>query len=309
MARAQALALLLTVAAPALGGCLDFLNPAASEPPPISPCITQEAWVVPALSLRMDSPYGNVRVASSRALAVPVKCGAAEEGAVYFNTTAGYRADAIFQVKSRENLAGDHFIQGPLGDWPEVRSSQGWTRASDSDLAGFGFNGTQGLYERASKLLPINVTLPLAGSWLINGTMFAHIEPNNISIATEEGPFLFQRNASNFIVIENLTVLSWSVENRALDATGDALAHAEVKDPEIVDIELAWGNNRLDVTLRTPPFRKSDLLIDEDPRANITSVEYPNAAVVSMIKSTSSELRDDFVQLKSQNMTFTMTKA
>lgn len=304
---ARSLALVLLVLMPALAGCLEFLDPPKPPVvPEINPCIVQEAFVVPALQLRMDSPYGNVRLAG-RGLAVPVKCGASEEGAVYLNTTAGYRADAIFQVRERDGLQGATFVQGPLGQWSGVRGGQNWTAAQPADIAAFGFADAQALFKRASKILPINHTAPEASSWSVNGTLFAHVQPHNFSVATEEGPYVFQRNATNFVIVENLTVMTWSVLNRTFYAAGaDAIASAEVRDPEIADLQAAWASNKVQVRVITPPFRRTDLFIDEEPAANITNAEYPGVALVTMIKSTSKTIRDSLVELKSANLTFTM---
>lgn len=296
--------LALVVLLPALAGCI--FNPFERPPPGLDPRIVQEAWLVPVPQLSMDSPYGHVRV-QGRALAVPVRLEGAEAGAVYLGTGVSWRTDAIFQARGRENVSGDLYVQVPLGSWPGLRGRQDWAPAGEADVQAFGYNGTRAALERANLLLPAKPTPPAPGFWQFNGTVSGRVDAANFTLASDEGPYVFQRNATGFIVIEGNTLLNFGVENLTLTASNDGLAQVKIHDRGLADFrELVWGPSMLRAVIATPPFRATDLEVNEDRTAQVVNVKLPRVAELSMVRFREDTVRDDFVEVKGANITLRM---
>jgi hypothetical protein len=69
----------------------------------------------------------------------------------------------------------------------------------------------------------------------------------------------------------------------------------------------SFDAHRVDVTLLTPPFRKSDLKVETDATTKLASAELPGIATAVMVKwSTPPVIEDGRVELASANMTLRM---
>lgn len=295
----QALALIVLL--PALAGCAWF------DPPPdpgntVSPLIVQEAFVVPDLQLRIDSPYANLQV-TGRTLAVPVRLNGTEAAAVFLGPQVGWRADAIYQVKERAPFPAPLYVQAPTGEWAPQRAAANWQPATSADLSAAGFADANALFLRASRMLPSNTSGPLPNVWYMNGTVTAKFEPGNVTIGVEEGPFVFQRDARGFVVIEGGTLLSWREAEGNLSGSNDVLFGATIHAQDRADLDLTWNATRVDVHIRTPPFRTSDLQVDDDRVTKAFRGGLPGIAEVSMLKYVSATVQDARVELRSQNVT------
>lgn len=302
MPRGNAL-LALALLAPALAGCT-FLNP-PPQSPVVDARVVQEAFAVPELDLSLDHAFGNVR-ARGPALAVALRSGGQEFGAVYVGAAVSWRADALFQARGREVEEGDLFVEAPAGAWEALRAGQGWRAALPEDLARAGLEGPRDLFLRASRTLPQNHAPPLPDLWVLNGTIAARVEPTNFTLASLEGPFVFQRNATGFIVVEGRTLVAWSELNRSLDAQNDAILRARVENASLAELRVTWTAGSVAAELLTPAFRRADLNVTEDPGTRTIGVVYPGVAEVAMLRYASRELRDGLVELRSQNMTLRM---
>jgi hypothetical protein len=302
--RLPAGALLLLLLLPAAAGCLDWLGPPPG--PGLDPRVVPEVWVVPALDLRLDHDYGNLR-ADGEVLAVPIRLFGQEAGAVYLGPVLSWRADEIFQLKVRENQQADVFVEAPLGQWAALRQRQGWQPAQASDLQTRGYADNASALARAARLLLPNDTAPAPGSWVVNGTVAARVSPTNFTLASEEGPFVFNRNTTNMVVVENVTVISWSELNRTLDTQQDALARIEVTNPDLLPgLRVSWTRSSVEARLATPAFREVDAPVDDDRASRIVSVTVSGVATMAMIKYLNFTRRDSFVEMRSANMTFRM---
>lgn len=301
--RAPLLPLLLLLA-PALAGCT-LLGPPIPPPGSIHPALVQQAYVVSDVALSVDSPFANVR-ATGRALAVAVTPGGAEGAAVFVGPQVSWRADAIFQTRERPPGPGDAYVQPPAGEWAALRERQSWVPASEKDLSDAGFPNAQALFQHASKVVPQALAAPEPGLWFLNGTVSARFDfrIQNVSLATAEGPFVFQRNASGFIAVENRTIITWREAEHKLDASNaPALVEAQAEDPQLAALSFTWSAARIDVRVRTPSFRVADLEVTEDKITSIINVELPRVAHVSMVRYLNATIEDDRVEVRSQNIT------
>lgn len=297
-----ALALLL-VLAPALAGCTWFQPPPPTDP--VSDRIVQQAFVVPDLQVRVDSPFANLRL-TGRALAVPVHFNGTEGAAVYLRPMLSWRADAIFQAKEAQPMPAEMYVQPPAGEWAQHRAAAAWQAATAADLAAAGFPDERALFARASHLLPIDPAPPKPSLWSFNGTLAARFEPRNVSLASEVGPIVFQRDDEGFLTVENRTIITWREADGNLSGTQDVLFGARIHDPELASLEMTWNATRADVRVRTAPFRVQDLKVQEDRVARVVSVDFPEVATVSMLKYVTSSIQDSRVELRSQNVTLVM---
>jgi hypothetical protein len=298
------LALLLLL--PLLAGCTTLQPTPPPAAPQVHPDVVQEAYLVPEMNLSVDATWANVR-ARGPAVAVPVRIDGAPAAAVYLGPTVSYRADASFASRERQGLQGDLFVQPPLGAFDALRERQGWQRASEADLASRGYAQPLDAFKAASALMPTNRTPLAPGTWALNGSVTARFEPGNVTLASEEGPFVFQRDATGFVAVENRTVLRWVEANNTLYASNDALAEASSADLGLAAVELTWTAGRVDAWVRTPRFRATDLEVSEDRTAKIGNVQLPRVGSVSMVRYDSLVVRDDLVEFRSRNMTFRMS--
>jgi hypothetical protein len=285
-----------------LAGCTLFKPPPG---PALHACLGEEAFVVPDLGLRMANVYGFINV-SGRGLAVPVKCGASEEGAVYLNVTTAFHADLVFQ-DADGTLPGDVFVQAPAGAWPGQRSQQAWARASSADLAAFGYADLTSALVRASQVVPGDNAPPKPQGWTLNGTIVATLSPDNITVVLEQGPSFFTRNTSNVLVLESDIILTYNLANQTLTIkSGAALAAAEIKDPGVADFAASWGQGKVELRVLTRArFRASDLTVTE-AGPTVIAVEFPGVALMSMVQVESKDVRDNHVQLRGGNATVLM---
>lgn len=306
VSRAPPALALLVLFLPALSGCTWF-GPVGPPPgDPVSPDLVRQAFVAPALQVTIDSPYANVRL-GGRALVVPVLHDGAQAAAVYLGLTIAWRTDAVVAVRERTNHTGDVYVQPPLGEWEAQKARQAWVPASASDLSAAGFADEQALYVRASRVLPPNQSAPAPGFWFLNGTVVAKFQPGNVSLATVDGPpFVFQRNATGFLAVENRTVVNWDERNRTLVAQNDGLVQVNSQDPELGSVTFSWSAARVDVRLRTPPFKVTDLVVENDATLKAITVTLAGVGKASMISYDASDVRDNRVELRTDNMTVLM---
>lgn len=304
---------LLLLLAPAAAGCLDL----GGAPPPAA-CGARLACTVlasPVIDVRVDHPFGSVH-ANGSALVVPVLDGGQEVGAVLLGTTLSWRSDEVFQAKAMDGQRVDEFVVMPPGEWAKVKQQFPMAPADDAALAAHGYAKASAALQRAASLVPANGSIALEGRWVWNGTFAATFEPQNVSMAWNDGPFVFNRTATSMIVVDNRTVVSWSWPNGTLDSQQDGLIELKVLDADYATdparyvgnhMLVSFGPRRVDATILTPPFRKADLKASSDEAAHLASATLPGVAQVVIVKSTKPAIIEDgVVAFATDNMTVGM---
>ncbi|MCA1812385.1 MAG: hypothetical protein LC624_00350, partial [Halobacteriales archaeon] len=175
-----------------------------------------------------------------------------------------------------------------------------------SALAGHGLPTMEQAFARAALLLPANDSAPKAGTWLLNGTASGQVDGASFTLASEVGPFVVNRNATQLTLVENRTVVSWNSLNRTFVAQNDAAGQLQA-DPVVdwaSDLRATWTGTRMDVVLSTGPFRKDDVQSDINTVGHIASILLPQAGSVGMIKYAGYDISDRRIEVHSQNMSF-----
>lgn len=288
---------------PGLAGCTWLDKPTHGDG--LREEVVREAYYLPDLRLGIDNSYGNVRVAGP-AFAIPLRFDGEEGGAVYLDGNVSWRADAMFHAREGSPMRGDLFVQAPAGTWGALRAAQSWIPVNETFLAVHGYPSNIDLFRRANGLFPANVTSAQPNRWIFNGTVAGQSDSDAFSLAVESGPFVFRRTSTNVIAIDKGLIFSYDDVNMSLTVSSDGIAQARILDDFQARFDVRWETSQVDVTITTPPFRETDLSVEDDKMARIIRVQLPGVAEVSMVKYQSRTLTDGLVEIRGANTTLVM---
>lgn len=290
-------ALLLTTA---LSGCFAFLNP-PKPPRSVDARLGPEVLVAENLTYAVGSSYLEVRIVGSP-LVLPVFLDGVEAAAVYVDANLSYRADAVLKTFLRSER-GPLYLQAPEGEWADVRATQRLRPAGPADLAARGFPDIASLNRTAIVKLPENPVPPHPTNWILNATFSAIVNRTDAVLA--EPGLTVLRNATSVTVTEGHMVITYSPQNRSLNA-------AQVQDRVIFHVEAPalqadWNGTHFTGRIVSAPFRRE--VVEAEERPGLWSYKVYDARVVALTQSLNRTIEDDRLELWAGRMRLLVTTA